>query len=168
MAYIGCLLYGSGMRLIEALRLRVKDIDFERNMILVRDAKGQKDRIVQLPQFLKEPLRNQLKTTKAYHELDLREGFGRVSLPYALQRKYPNADKQWIWQYVFPSVKRSQDPYSGETKRHHLYHSIMERSVRMAVKKAGIQKRVTCHTFRHSYATHLLDSGVDKPCANDF
>ena len=149
------------MRLTEALRLRVKDIDLQRNMILVRDAKGQKDRVVQLPHFLKEPLIVQLKTTKAYHEFDLRDGYGKASLSYALQRKYPNSDTQWIWQYVFPSVKRSTDPLTGLIKRHHLYHSIMEDSVRLAVKKSGIQKRVVCHTFRHSYATHLLDSGTD-------
>lgn len=158
---IGCLLYGTGMRLTEALRLRVKDVDFQRNMILVRDAKGQKDRVVQLPQFLKQYLQEQLKVTKKYHELDLRNGCGKVSLPFALQRKYPNAEKQWLWQYLFPSVKRSIDPISKEIKRHHLYHSIMEDAVRLAVQKSGIHKRVTCHTFRHSYATHLLDSGVD-------
>jgi len=158
---IACLLYGTGMRLTEALRLRVKDIDFQRNMILVRDAKGQKDRVVQLPHVLQEPLAQQLKQAKQYHEIDLQDGFGCVSLPYALQRKYPQADKQWIWQYVFPSVRRSLDPLSGQIKRHHLYHSIMEDSVRLAVKKSGIQKRVTCHTFRHSYATHLLDNGTD-------
>lgn len=158
---IGCLLYGTGMRLTEALRLRVKDIDFQRNMILVRDAKGFKDRVVQLPRFLKAHLQEQLKTTEKYHELDLKQHHGKVSLPYALQRKYPNADKEWIWQYVFPSIKRSRDPISGEIKRHHLYHSIMEDSLRIAVKKAGIQKKVSCHTFRHSYATHLLESGTD-------
>lgn len=158
---IACLLYGTGMRLTEALRLRVKDIDFQRNMILVRDAKGQKDRVVQLPHVLHEPLQKQLLKAKRYHNIDLAEGFGRVSLPYALQRKYPQADTQWVWQYVFPSVRRSKDPLSGQIKRHHLYHSIMEDSVRQAVKKSGLQKRVTCHTFRHSYATHLLDSGTD-------
>ena len=158
---IGCLLYGTGMRLAEALRLRVKDIDFQRNMIIVRDAKGQKDRVVQLPQILKKSLVKQLALTRKFHQLDLKNGFGKVSLPYALQRKYPNADKQWVWQYVFPSSKRSVDPHSGEIKRHHLYNSIMEESVRRAVKKAGVRKRVTCHTFRHSYATHLLDSGTD-------
>lgn len=158
---IGCLLYGTGMRLTEALRLRVKDVDFQRNMILVRDAKGQKDRVVQLPQFLKPHIHAQLQIAKDYHDTDLRDGFGKVSLPYALQRKCPNADKQWIWQYVFPSIKRSIDPHSKETKRHHLYHSIMEDALRAATKKSRIQKRVTCHTFRHSYATHLLDRGID-------
>jgi len=158
---IGCLLYGTGVRLTEALRLRVKDIDFERNMILVRNAKGQKDRVVPLPQSLKVALKKQLEVAQKYHELDLREGFGRVSLPYALQKKYPNADKAWIWQYVFPSIKRSVDPISGIVKRHHLYNCIMEDSVRGGVKAAEIEKKVTCHTFRHSFATHLLDSGVD-------
>lgn len=158
---IACLLYGSGLRLTEALRLRVKDIDFERKMILVRDSKGQKDRVVQLPQFLRQPLQTQMQQAKSYHNHDLEAGFGRVSLPHAWQKKYPNADKEWIWQYVFPSIKRSVDPRSGAIKRHHLYHSIMEDSVRRAVRNAGIHKRVTCHTFRHSYATHLLDSGID-------
>lgn len=158
---IGCLLYGTGLRLSEALRLRVKDIDFDRNMIIVRDTKGQEDRAVPLPSLLQEPLTLQLRKARRYHESDLQNGFGKVSLPNALQRKYPNADKEWIWQYVFPSIKRSEDPISKEIKRHHLYPCIMEDSLARAVKKTGISKRVTCHTFRHSFATHLLDSGTD-------
>lgn len=158
---IGCLLYGTGMRLIECLRLRVKDLDFERNTITVRQAKGGKDRVVPLPQSLKAPLRSQLAKAKSIHELDLQQGFGKVSLPYALERKYPNANREWKWQYVFPSVKRSIDPRSGETRRHHLYDNIMQIAVARAVLAAGIQKKVSCHTFRHSFATHLLDSGTD-------
>jgi integron integrase len=158
---IGCLLYGTGMRLTEALKLRVKDVDFERNLIIVRDAKGAKDRAVQFPQFLKEPLRKQLERAKAIHDYDLKEGFGRTTLPYALERKYPNANAEWKWQYVFPSYKRSTNPQTGKVGRWHLYPTIMQDSVSGAVKKAGIQKKVSCHTFRHSFATHLLDSGTD-------
>jgi integron integrase len=158
---IGCLLYGTGMRLTEALKLRVKDVDFDRNLIIVRDAKGAKDRSVQFPQFLKEPLRKQLERAKAIHEHDLKEGLGRTTLPYALERKYPNANAEWKWQYVFPSYKRSTNPQTGKVGRWHLYPTIMQDSVSGAVKKAGIQKKVSCHTFRHSFATHLLDSGTD-------
>ena len=158
---IGNLLYGTGMRLTEALKLRVKDIDFDRNMILIRDAKGNKDRIVPLPQSLKLPLKQQLEKAKAIHDYDLKCGYGRTSLPFALERKYPNAAADWRWQYVFPSVKRSKDPRTENVGRHHLYNNIMEDAVRRAVKAAGLSKRATCHTFRHSFATHLLDSGTD-------
>lgn len=158
---IGCLLYGTGMRLIECLRLRVKDLDFERNLILVRDAKGQKDRAVPFPQHVKDPLKRHLEKVKALHKKDILEGYGKVYLPFALETKYPNANTQWCWQYVFPSVKRSVDPRSGVIRRHHLYDSIMQEAVAKAVKDAGVAKKVNCHTFRHSFATHLLDSGVD-------
>lgn len=158
---IGCLLYGTGMRLAEALQLRVKDIDFERNMIIVRDAKGEKDRTVHFPQHLRDPLQKQLQLAKAIHERDIREGFGRTNLPYALERKYPNADAEWKWQYVFPSLKRSIDPKTRKIGRWHLYPTIMQNAMAAAVKKAGIQKKVSCHTCRHSFATHLLDTGTD-------
>ena len=158
---IGCLLYGTGMRLTEALKLRVKDIDFERNIIIVRDAKGEKDRTVPFPQFLKDPLRLHLVKVKALHEKDLLKSLGRTTLPYALERKYPNANSEWKWQYVFPSGKLSSDPRTGLIGRWHLYPSIMQDSVSAAVKAAGLNKKVSCHTFRHSFATHLLDTGTD-------
>lgn len=158
---IGCLLYGTGMRLAEALNLRVKDLDFERNAITIRDAKGAKDRVVPLPMHLAKVLQQQLEMTKTLHDLDLKDGLGRVELPYALARKYPNAAADWKWQYVFPSRKRSKDPRTGRAGRWHLYPNIMQESVANAVKKAGILKKVSCHTFRHSFATHLLDSGSD-------
>ncbi len=158
---IGSLLYGCGLRLSEALRLRIKDIDFHRNMIFIRDAKGQQSRVVPLPQTIIPKLRNQIEHSRHIHSKDLLEGFGTVSLPFALAKKYPNAETDWYWQYVFPSAARSKDPISGLIKRHHLYFSIMEKSVRRAVIKCCIPKKITCHTFRHSFATHLLDSGTD-------
>lgn len=158
---IACLLYGTGMRLIEALKLRVKDVDFERNLIVVRDAKGAKDRTVPFPKFLREPLRKQLESARSIHQRDLAEGFGRANLPYALERKYPNAATEWKWQYVFPSQKRSIDPRTGAEGRWHLYPTIMHNSVASAVRHGKIQKKVSCHVFRHSFATHLLDSGTD-------
>ena len=158
---IACLLYGCGLRLSEALRLRVKDVDFGQGIISIRDAKGNKDRIVPLPKRLVAPLQAQLSSAKQIHAIDLQDGFGRVSLPYALQRKYPNADREWAWQYIFPSTKRSLDPRSGETKRHHLYDTYMEEAVKTAAMLTGLAKRITCHTFRHSFATHLLESGKD-------
>lgn len=158
---IASLLYGTGMRLIECLRLRVKDVDFEKNIITVRDAKGEKDRVVPLPRKLTPFLRTQLDRVKKIFEQDRNEGFGKVSLPYALDRKYPNAATQWTWQYVFPSYNRSIDPRSGLEKRHHLYDSYMQEAVAAAVQRAGVVKKVNCHTFRHSFATHLLEAGED-------
>lgn len=158
---IAYLLYGCGLRLTEALSLRIKDIDFGQKIITIRDAKGGKDRTVPLPKMLETPLKFQVERSKKIHARDLKAGFGKASLPYALLRKYPSAGTAPIWQYVFPSYKLSRDPRSGEIKRHHLYDSIMENAVRAAVKAANIDKKINCHTFRHSYATHLLESGKD-------
>jgi integron integrase len=158
---IASLLYGCGLRLSEALRLRVKDVEFGQGIIAIRDAKGGKDRIVPLPKKLIAPLRAQLLSAKTVHNADLAAGFGRVSLPHALSVKYPNADREWSWQYVFPSTKLSRDPRSGDIKRHHLYDSYMEDAVKESARMAGLAKRITCHTFRHSFATHLLENGRD-------
>ncbi|MBL7663290.1 integron integrase [bacterium] len=158
---IACLLYGTGMRLTEALKLRVKDLDFERNMILVRDAKGNKDRVVPFPLFLKMPLEKQLEKSKAIHDHDISQGFGKTILPYALSKKYPSACSEWKWQFVFPSSKRSIDPRSKQESRWHIYPSIMQNSLAKAIKTIGLNKKVGCHTFRHSFATHLLESGTD-------
>jgi len=158
---IAKLLYGSGLRLIECLRLRVKDIDFAQHQIVVRDGKGKKDRITMLPDSLVEPLREQLKRARMIHQQDLAAGYGAVYLPNALERKYPNANHEWIWQYVFPASKRSRDPRSGVIRRHHIGSSGPQKAVREAAKLAGIEKHVTPHVFRHSFATHLLEDGYD-------
>lgn len=158
---IASLLYGTGMRLSEALRLRIKDINFERNCILINDAKGQKSRLVPLPTSLKEKLKERIMVSRKIYEMDLSKGVCRVSLPYALERKYPGASTSWSWQYVFPSKLLSKDPVTGRIGRHHLYPTIMQDAVYKAVTKSEIHKKVSCHTFRHSFATHLLDLGVD-------
>lgn len=155
------LLYGTGMRLMECLRLRVKDIDFERHEIIIRDGKGQKDRVTMLPQSLIAPLQEHLQYVKTLHEKDLAKGYGEVYLPYALERKYPNAAREWGWQYVFPAATLSVDPRSGVTRRHHMDESGLQKAVRAAAQKAGITKPVSCHTLRHSFATHLLEAGYD-------
>lgn len=155
------LLYGSGLRLMECLRLRVKDADFARHQVLVRDGKGQKDRATLLPTALVEPLRRQVEHVRAVHEGDLREGFGRVHLPHALAAKYPGADRQLAWQYLFPSRRRAEDPRTGVVRRHHLAESALQKAVKRAVRAAGLPKAASCHTFRHSFATHLLESGHD-------
>ena len=155
------LLYGTGMRLMECLRLRVKDVDFGYSQILIRDGKGEKDRITMLPGRLTELLQTHLQKVKQLHDRDLREGFGEVHLPYALARKYPRAGFEWSWQYVFPSKNRSPDPEDGVIRRHHLDESVLQRAVKDAVRASGISKPVHCHTFRHSFATHLLQSGYD-------
>jgi len=155
------LLYGSGLRLTECLSLRVKDLDFEYRQIIVREAKGAKDRKTMLPLSVIEPLKQHLLRVKAQHERDLREGFGEVYLPYALARKFPQAGRDWGWQYVFPSGKRSKDPLSNWIRRHHVTESVLQRAVKDAVRAAGINKPGTCHTLRHSFATHLLEDGYD-------
>lgn len=155
------LLYGSGLRLLECLRLRAKDIDFEINEIRVRSGKGDKDRLVPLPQSIKPALNVHLERVKLIHGNDLAEGFGEVYLPGALARKYAGAARQWEWQYVFPSIKRSRDPRKNIIRRHHMDPSTLDRAIKKAKHLSGITKRITSHTFRHSFATHLLQSGTD-------
>lgn len=155
------LLYGSGLRLMECLRLRVKDIDFTYGQVVVRDGKGEKDRLTMLPAKLKHPLLRHLQKIKVLHEEDLRAGYGEVFLPYALARKYPNAPKQWGWQYVFPAARRSIDPRSGVERRHHFSETSAQKAVKNAIHKANLAKNGSCHTFRHSFATHLLEQGYD-------
>ncbi len=155
------LMYGSGLRLMEVLRLRVKDLDFANRQIIVRDGKGENDRVTMFPGTLLEPLRLHLQQVKARHESDLLQGLGTVYLPYALERKFPNASREFAWQYVFPAPDFSIDPVSGVKQRHHLNESSLQKAVRSAARQARIDKHVTCHTFRHSFATHLLESGYD-------
>ncbi|MGI9065090.1 MAG: integron integrase [Pyrinomonadaceae bacterium] len=158
---IASLLYGAGLRLMDALRLRVKDIDFERTEILVRAGKGEKDRVTMLPAAVAGPLQDHLKRVEILHQADLRHGHGEVYLPYALERKYPNAAKEWKWQYVFPAPRISLDPRTGNRRRHHRSEDSVQRAVTRAVREAALIKRGSCHTFRHSFATHLLESGYD-------
>lgn len=155
------LLYGSGLRLMECLRLRVKDLDFHYRTITVRDAKGENERITILPKSLIEPLQDHLHTVKRIHQDDLAKGYGAVYLPYALERKYPNANREWGWQYVFPSNRLSVDPLSGVIRRHHLDESGLQKAIRHAARLAGIAKPVGPHTLRHCFATHLLEAGYD-------
>jgi integron integrase len=155
------LLYGAGLRLMECMRLRVKDVDFAYKQIVVRDAKGSKDRTTMLPASVMEPLRRHMSKIKALHKAELEEGFGEVYLPFALEKKYRNASREWGWQYVFPSSKRSRDPRSGVVRRHHIAESVLQRAVKVAVRNSGITKPASCHTFRHSFATHLLEDGYD-------
>jgi integron integrase len=155
------LLYGSGLRLMECVRLRVKDIDFAQRQIIVRDGKGQKDRVTMLPASLVQPLQAHLVRVKALHRDDLAEGCGAVYLPFALERKYPNANREWAWQYVFPARERSADPRTGQIRRHHTDPTGLQKAVKRAAAKAGLTKAASCHTFRHSFATHLLEAGYD-------
>ena len=154
------LLYGSGLRLSECVQLSVKDIDFAQGQIIVRDAKGMQDRVTVLPESLISPLQDHLQRVKRLHEADVKKGYGSVCLPFALARKYPNASREWSWQYVFPSVRLSPDP-SGVVRRFYVSETTLQRAVKQAVQLAGINKPASCHTFRHSFATHLLQSGYD-------
>jgi integron integrase len=158
---VGVLLYGGGLRLLEALRLRVKDLDFVRREIMVRDGKGQKDRVTMLPAVVRDALLVHLDAVRRVHGHDVAAGFGRVWLPDALARKYPSADREWGWQYVFPARGRSIDPRSGAERRHHLDETTVQKAVRSAAQRARVAKPVTPHVFRHAFATHLLEDGYD-------
>jgi integron integrase len=155
------LMYGAGIRLMECLALRVKDVVFERNQILIRNGKGARDRVTILPESLQAAIKVQLERVKAMHEVGLKSGFGRVQLPLALDRKYPNAGFEWGWQFVFPSSTTCTSPYTGHTVRHHVHPKTVQRAVTQAARKAQIARPVSCHTFRHCFATHLLESGTD-------
>jgi integron integrase len=155
------LLYGTGMRLSECLRLRVKDLDFEYRQITIRDGKGGTDRVTVLAEKLIPRLKLQLRSDKTLHEQDLSEGFGEVEMPHALARKYPNAARSWGWQYVFPAARRSKDPRSGRVGRHHILEDGIQRAMKRAMQRANITKHGSCHTLRHSFATHLLENGYD-------
>jgi integron integrase len=155
------MLYGSGLRLMECIRLRIQDLDIERGKIYLRGAKGGKDRVSIIASFVQEKLQKQLQRVKQLHDEDLAQGYGNVFIPEALARKYPSAEKEFRWQYVFPAKKRSRDPRTGIVRRHHILESGLQKAVKKAVDRAGITKRVSCHTFRHSFATHMLENGVN-------
>ena len=155
------LLYGAGLRLLEAVRLRILDVDFAQGQILVRDGKGRKDRVTMLPEICREPLREQIAEARKLHENDLMRNYGEVWLPAALRKKYPTAGRDWRWQYVFPALRVSVDQQSGRVGRHHYDETAVQKAVRKAAGQIGLNKRVTPHTLRHSFATHLLESGYD-------
>jgi integron integrase len=160
-ALMAMLIYGSGMRLMECIRLRIQDIDFGQNLIFVRGGKGGKDRTTILPENLHEEMLKQIAAVKSLHHRDLEEGFGEVYIPEALARKYPKASKQIGWQWVFPARERSRDPRSGKIVRHHVLESVLQKALKRAAEQAEINKRVSCHTLRHSFATHMLENGVN-------
>jgi integron integrase len=155
------LLYGAGLRLIECVRLRVSDVDFDYRQIVVRNGKGNKDRVVPLPEKLVTPIRQQLEKVRILHDQDLQAGFGEVHLPFALARKYPNAARELRWQYLFPSVKLSVDPRSKQVMRHHIHENNLQKSIKKSADRNSLPKKVNCHTLRHSFATHLLETGYD-------
>jgi integron integrase len=155
------LLYGSGLRIMEAVRLRVKDMDFQMKQVTVRSGKGDKDRFTTLPVSLIPPLENQMRKARVLHEQDLAQGHGAVYLPYALARKYPSAAKEWAWQYLFPARDLSTDPLTGVVRRHHVDPSVVNKAIKVAARRAGLTKVISAHSFRHSFATHLLQRGMD-------
>ena len=161
------LMYGSGLRMMEVLRLRLKDIDFDRLVILVRQGKGNRDRVTILPEKLVPDIRHAMERVHKLHELDVIDGYGEVQMPYALARKYPNQANSLQWQFLFAANKRSVDPISSREKRHHIFETTLQRAVKHAMLEAGIQKHASCHTFRHSFATHLFEDGYDIRTVQD-